>query len=335
MNKLVLIVGCVALAGCIYASATPTPTPTPLRVGIIGCDTSHSTKFAKLANVDMDPSAAGMRVTCAYKWGSRDIFSSTNRYPQYIAELKKYGVEMKESIPELLKDVDCVLLETNDGRPHYEQALEVFKAGKPVFIDKPVAHDLTDVWRIVDTARKMNAKWFCSSSLRFADGVADARQGNYGKIRSATTSSPHTPQATHTDYYWYAIHGTEPLFAILGPGCKEVRTIAGETEDVLIGTWNDGRIGIQHALERNKLKGAGYGGAIYSEQGLKPVGDNPGYQPLVKAIVTFFQTGVAPVTDEETLEIYAFMTAAEKSKKLNGAPVSIASVIAEAKSKSR
>lgn len=302
-----------------------------LRVGIIGCDTSHATAFAKLANVDKSPAAAGMRVTAAYKWGSRDIFSSTNRYPKFLAQLKEYGVEMKDSIPALLKDVDCVLLETNDGRLHYAQALEVFKAGKPVFIDKPVAHDLADVWRIVEAGKKLNANWFCSSSLRFADNVADAREGEFGKIRSATTSSPHTPEKTHTDYYWYAIHGTEPLFAILGPGCKDVRCIAGETEDLLVGTWKDGRLGIQHALERNKLDGAGYGGIIFSEKGLTPVGDNPGYAPLVQSIVKFFRTGVAPVTPEETIEIYAFMSAAEKSRENGGAVVTIAEILDEAK----
>jgi hypothetical protein len=302
-----------------------------LRVGIIGCDTSHATAFAKLANVDKNPAAAGMRVTAAYKWGSRDILSSTNRYPMFLAQLKEYGVEMKDSIPELLKDVDCVLLETNDGRPHYAQALEVFKSGKPCFIDKPAAHDLADVWRLVEAGRKLNAKWFCSSSLRFADNIADARAGKLGKLRGASTRSPCGIEPTHSRYYWYAIHGTEPLFAILGTGCKEVRCIAGASEDVLVGTWNDGRLGVQYALDRKVMDGAGYGGAILSEKGATPVGDNPGYAPLVEAIVKFFRTGVAPVTLDETLEIYAFMSAAEKSRSKGGAVVTIAEILDEAK----
>ena len=322
MKRLLVLLG---LSAALAASAGEK------RVGIIGCDTSHATKFAKLTNVDKDPGAAGFRVTCAYKWGSRDIFSSTNRYPKFIAELKSYGVEMKDSIADLLKEVDCVLLETNDGRPHYEQALEVFKAGKPVFIDKPVAANLADVLRIDAAAKRLNGKWFCSSSLRFAENVAAARDGRLGKIRSATTVSPHTPEKTHTDYYWYAIHGTEPLFAILGPGCREVRCVAGETEDLLVGTWADGRIGVQHAAERNKLPGAGYGGMILSEKGLTPVGGNPGYAPLVAAIMEFFRTGVAPVTAEETVEIYAFMTAAEKSRAEGGRPVALAEVLKAAK----
>ncbi len=280
---------------------------------------------------NVDKLVTGMTVTAAYKWGSRDIFSSTNRYPQFIAELQKYGVEMKDSIPELLKDVDCVLLETNDGRPHYEQALEVFKAGKPVFIDKPIAHDLADIVRIADAAKKYNAKWFSASSLRFAENIAAARAGELGKIRSATTAAPHTPQPTHTDYYWYAIHAAEPLFGILGAGCEKVQCIAGETEDLLIGTWKDGRLGIMHALERNKLKGAGYGGMIFSEKGLTLVGDNPGYQPLVEAIVTFFKTGVAPMPPEESVALYALMSAAELSRRNGGSPVTIAEILAQAR----
>ena len=120
------------------------------RVGIIGCDTSHVIAFTKLMNVDKDPDCAGFRVTAAHKWGSPDIFSSTNRFPMYIAQLEEMGVVMKPTIADLLKEVDAVLLETCDGRPHYAQALEVFKSGKPVFIDKPVAASLADAIKIAE-----------------------------------------------------------------------------------------------------------------------------------------------------------------------------------------
>jgi hypothetical protein len=43
-----------------------------------------------------------------------------------------------------------------------------------------------------------------------------------------------------------------------------------------------------------------------------------GYPPLLHEIVKFFQTGVAPVSPEETLEIMAFMDAAQRSKAAGG-----------------
>jgi hypothetical protein len=47
------------------------------------------------------------------------------------------------------------------------------------------------------------------------------------------------------------------------------------------------------------------------------------YRGLVIEIVKFFQTGVPPVSPEETLEIMAFMEGAEVSKTRHGAPVAL------------
>jgi predicted dehydrogenase len=63
-------------------------------------------------------------------------------FPGYTEEVKKMGVEIVDSIADLLRKVDVVLLETNDGRLHLDQALQVLKARKPVFIDKPIATSL-------------------------------------------------------------------------------------------------------------------------------------------------------------------------------------------------
>ena len=59
-----------------------------------------------------------------------------------------------------------------------------------------------------------------------------------------------------------------------------------------------------------------------------PVG---GYKPLVVEIAKFFRTGVAPVSAAETIELFAFMEAADESKRLNGAPVTIESVMQKAR----
>ena len=179
-----IIIAAAAVAGLVAGAET--------RVGIIGCDTSHVIAFTKLMNMDKDPDCAGFRVTAAHKWGSPDIFSSTNRFPKYIAQLEEMGVVMKPTIADLLKDVDAVLLETCDGRPHYAQALEVFKSGKPVFIDKPVAASLADAIRIAEAGKQYNAKWFCSSALRYVKNAQAARNGKLGKIRGADSSSTGT-----------------------------------------------------------------------------------------------------------------------------------------------
>src|SRR5262249_39766299 len=114
-----------------------------IRVGVIGLDTSHAPAFAKLMNDPKDDATVmGCKVVAAYPPGSPDIKSSTERVPEYTKEYEKLGIEIVASIPALLEKVDCVCLESNDGRPHLEQVLPVLKAGKPCFIDKPIAGSL-------------------------------------------------------------------------------------------------------------------------------------------------------------------------------------------------
>ncbi len=300
------------------------------RVGIIGCDTSHAIAFTELMNKKCDPDCAGFRVTAAHKWGSPDIFSSTNRYPKYIAQLEGMGVKMMPTIADLLKEVDAVLLETCDGRPHYAQALEVFKSGKPVFIDKPVAASLADTIRIIEAGKKYGAKWFCSSSLRYVKNAQAARKGELGKIRGADCWTPNQFEATQSEFFWYAIHGAEPLFTIMGTGCVEVRCTGNETENIAVGTWEDGRLGVMRAMDYKK-GGAAHGGMVFTYKKPVDMGTYEGYKPLLVEILKFFKTGVVPVSPEETLEIYAFLEAATQSKKNGGAPVKIADVIAAAK----
>src|SRR5258708_11695777 len=79
-----------------------------LRVGLIGLDTSHVTAFAEMLNDPKNPEhVAGARIVAGFPGGSPDISSSIDRVPQYVATLKdKWGVEIVNSIPELLKRVD-------------------------------------------------------------------------------------------------------------------------------------------------------------------------------------------------------------------------------------
>src|SRR5262245_22773930 len=163
----------------------------PLKLGIIGLDTSHSIAFTKELNAaNPAPELANCRVVAAYPRGSADIESSASRIPKYTEDIKQLGVEVVGSIDELLKRVDCVLLETNDGRPHLEQALACFKAGKPTFIDKPIAASLADAIAIYDAAKKYKCPTFSSSSLRYGKQTQAVRGGSLGKINRAETTSP-------------------------------------------------------------------------------------------------------------------------------------------------
>lgn len=298
------------------------------RIGIIGLDTSHSTAFTKAINApDAKPEFSGFRIVAAYPRGSSEIKSSADRIPGYTEEVKKYGVEITSSIDELISKVDYVLLETNDGRLHLEQAMPVFRAGKRMFIDKPIAASLEHAIAIFNASEYYKVQFFSSSSLRYISGAKEIAEGKIGKVTGADAFSPGTLEKTHPDLFWYGIHGVETLFTVMGTGCKTVTRVTTPDTDVVVGVWNDGRIGTFRGTRSGR---GGYGGTAFGEKGSIPLGSYAGYDPLLIKILEFFKTGVPPVRKEETLEIFTFMQAAEISKMKGGVSVEMEKVMADA-----
>ncbi len=288
-----------------------------LKIGMVGLDTSHVTAFTRVLNDKTDKNhITGARMVAAVKDSSPDVESSYTRVEKYTAELTdKWGVKLYPTVDELCQHVDAVMIENVDGRPHLKHAIDIIKAGKPLYIDKPLAGTLEDCVKIYQLAKEYNIPVFSSSSLRFAKNTLAARAGDYGKVLRCETFSPAHLEPHHPDLFWYGIHGVESLFTVMGPGCVSVQR--GTTKDGKIevtGTWKDGRIGIFR-------EGKGYGGTAKCDTGEHPVGGYDGYAPLVAAVIKFFKSSKSPVTSRETLEIYAFMQAADESKAANGKKV--------------
>ena len=301
------------------------------RIGMIGLDTGHCVAFTKSLN---DPLAGdtygGYRVVAAVPEGTDNIEAWKNRIPEFTAEVKSHGVEIVNSIPELLKKVDVVIITCIDGNKHLEQALPVLKAGKRLFIDKPFAASLSDAYAIVEAAKHYNVPMFSSSSLRYINGVNEIVPEEVGNVIGAETYSPAHLEEHHPDLFWYGVHGVEILFTIMGTGCKYVTRSHTEGTDVVTGIWEDKRIGTYRGIRKGK---GGYGGTIYGEKEIAVLGKYQGYNPLLEKVVEFFNTGIVPVTTDETLEIFAFMQAADESKKHGGIPVDMAHLMQHARSK--
>lgn len=318
-----MIRSCILLAALLLT--TTLSLAQNIRAGIIGLDTSHVLAFTKTLNTEpQKPEVMGVRMVAAYAQGSKDIESSVKRVPEYTEKIQAMGVRVVGSIDELLDLVDVVFLETNDGRPHLEQLRPCLEAGKPVFIDKPIAASLKDAITIFREAKAAGVPVFSSSSLRFGKDSQAVRGGSIGKVQEAHTHSPASLEPTHPDLFWYGIHGVESLFTVMGTGCISVKRSSTEDGKIQVtGTWREGRKG-------TFTEGKGYGGKALGEKGEAPVGSYDGYDPLLFSAVHFFRTGVAPVTPEETLEIYAFMEAADESKRRNGAEVTLQEVMEKA-----
>ena len=300
-----------------------------LKLGIIGLDTSHCTAFTEMINdASHKDHVPGAKVIAAFKGGSPDIPSSIGHVEDYTAVLRdKFGVKIHDSIEEVCREVDAVMIESVDGRPHLAQARIVIASGKPLYIDKPLGGTLKDALEIIDLAEKAGVPLFTSSSLRFAKTTQAVRGGSIGKVLSAVTTSPAHLEATHPDLYWYGVHGCESLFTVMGTGCESVeRRTTADGKIEVVGQWKGGRQGIFR--ESNT-----YGGTAQGEKGEAPIGAFDGYAPLVVEIVKFFQTKKSPVDIAETKELFAFMEAADESKRQGGKPVLLKEVLSKASAK--
>lgn len=295
------------------------------RIGIIGLDTSHAIAFTKVINDDTGkyPAMEGYRVTVAYPQGSTTIQSSYDRIPKYTEDIQKYGVKIVSSLAELLDQVDYVMLETNDGKVHLEQAVQVFKAGKPVFIDKPIAASLPDAIAIFELAKKYKVPVFSSSSLRYTPETQKIAQEQKGKVFAAFSYGPEKKEPSHMAYAWYGIHGIEALFTVMGTGCQQVTCTVAESAETVTGVWEGGRIGTFLGTATGKSL---YGGTAFTAKGAMPFGSKVPYDVLTGEFIKFFKTGVPPVSAEETIEIFTFMAAADISKSKGGVPVKMADV---------
>ena len=328
MNKLrpavLLIIGCVFGAPLSSARQAPAESPSwatrELRAGIIGTDTSHVPQFVKIFHSHPEWK---IRVVAAFKGGSPDLPLSANRLEGFATTIQADGVQIVDSIEALLPKVDVVLLTSVDGRPHLAQVTPVFKAGKRVFIDKPLAASLADARAIAALSMETHTPFFSASSVRFHKDIPAMRENTRrGKVQKVEATYLLQPLEFHPDLFYYGIHGVEALYAVMGTGCVNLsRRIAGDL-DITTCTWKDGRVGAFRGLPK-----ADSTQPLIRMVGDKGSADTTGTadnEGIVRAIAEFFHTGRTPVDVSQTIEVFEFMTAAQLSKERGGAEVKLA-----------
>ncbi|MEQ1827657.1 MAG: Gfo/Idh/MocA family oxidoreductase [Pirellula sp.] len=330
--RFVILIVSLAVSHVHAQQAPSSPNSGVLRIGMIGLDTSHAPAFAKLWNSEKaEGLLAKQQIVAAFPGGSPDIESSISRVPNYTKELASLGVKMVDSVDELVSQVDAVIIHSLDGRKHLEQAIPALRARKPLFIDKPLAGSLTDAVLIDMVAKKFEGKWFSSSSLRFSPGIWKYRSD--AKLRSdihgAMSWSPCSLESTHPDLFWYGIHGVESLYTVMGTGCQSVSRTTSPGTDVVVGHWSGGRFGIYRG-NRDQIKSEAYGLVVFGANNEEIGGKYEGYAPLVAEVAKFFDGAPVPVAAQETIEMFAFMEAADESKRKGGAPIKLSEVLEKA-----
>jgi predicted dehydrogenase len=289
-----------------------------LKIGMIGLDTSHAIAFTKLINDAINEyHVPGGKVEVAFPGGSPDFELSSSRVEGYTNQLRdEFGVQIVDSPEAVAESCDAILLESVDGRVHLEQFRKIAPFGKPVFVDKPFAVNGEAAKEIAALAKQYNIPMMSASALRYAEGLSEAiRQSEKGEIIGAETYGPMAIVPTQPGFFWYGIHSVEMLFTILGGNCKQATTTTTENHDVIVGLWEDGRIG---TVRGNRKGNHTFGALIHREKGSDfvdvYVNPKPYYASMLEKIMVMFQTGKPDISIGDTLQIVRFIEAANESR---------------------
>jgi len=295
-----------------------------IRLGMLDFDTSHVVAFAQRLHhvgVKDDQFVDGAKIVLACPGESK---LSPERIPGFRKDIAAMGIPLTEDPREMIGKVDGMLIEAVDGSVHLERAKPFLEAGIPCYIDKPFACTLADAQAIVALAEKKKLPLFSSSSLRFAPELSKyVANAAHGKILGALTFGPASLHPRNPGLFHYGIHAVEILYTLMGPGCTRVTAIYDKDVDLVTGHWKDGRIASVRGI---RTGAADYGATVFAEKGVTnlTIGTGYIYRELLKKIVAMFTTGKAPIDIRETVEIVAFIEAANRSAANHGTGVTIA-----------
>ncbi|VTT98516.1 dehydrogenase : Oxidoreductase domain protein OS=Isosphaera pallida (strain ATCC 43644 / DSM 9630 / IS1B) GN=Isop_2920 PE=4 SV=1: GFO_IDH_MocA [Gemmataceae bacterium] len=294
-----------------------------IRLGVLDFDTSHCVEFTKRLNqIDGTPKEQFVEGAVVVVGCPGESKLSAERIEGFTATMKKFGVPLVEKPADMLGKVDGMLIEAVDGTVHLERAKPFLEAGIPCFIDKPFTCSVADAKAILALSEKHKAPVFSSSSLRYAPEVVEfAADPKPGKLVGCAVHGPAplslVPER-NAGLYHYGIHAVEILYTLMGPGCDRVSCVSEKGVDAVTGHWKDGRVATLRGIREGQ---SGYGFTAFSEKGVRPVAVSTTviYRELLKQVVAFFKTGKPPVDPATTLEIMAFIEAANKSGANHGA----------------
>ena len=217
-----------------------------VRVGLVGLDTSHASSFTSiLHNPDNPFHIPGARVVAAYPGGSPDMPISISRVAGFTSELRDlYGVRILDAPEEVTEVCDVVCILASDGRVHPALFRTVAGRDARVFVDKPFAVSLADAQSMLTLAAENGTRVFASSAFRYADGLVNALNSIRAageRVKTCRVRYWLQIQETQGRYFWYGIHASEMLLAVMGKGVREVE-VSNQGDQDTISVWHeDGR----------------------------------------------------------------------------------------------
>jgi predicted dehydrogenase len=190
-----------------------------MRLGLIGVDSSHAEDF--LRHFNAEHRYPGITITTL--WGNdRDRVDALRRLdPTLVAA---------ESAAALVEQVDAAIVGARHGDLHRAPAVLALAAGRPVFVDKPLANSLADARAIVAAAEGNGTPLLSASALRWQSETLRLK-AKLGGLDGPIELLAYGTWYPHNEYggaIYYGIHIVELVQELLGIEWRKLSLVSGD-----------------------------------------------------------------------------------------------------------
>jgi hypothetical protein len=163
------------------------------------------------------------------------IWTQDKSVSKHIAEAVNIE-NIVDNYTDLIGQVDAILLARDDAELHYEMSAPFLNAGLPIFIDKPIATDLSTAERIY-SLQKYEGQIFTCSGLSFAKEIKLNKKdlAQLGQIK-------YIDACIMKSWEKYGIHIVEPVLKLIGDQGRilNVQNLGSGDRNIVIVTWQSG-----------------------------------------------------------------------------------------------
>ncbi|MGC9317390.1 MAG: Gfo/Idh/MocA family protein [Armatimonadota bacterium] len=285
-----------------------------IKLGIVSLESTHVDAFCRIFNTDSsEPMHLDGAVVAA--------LCNQDNEPARIAQLQdEWGIEIVVHNPrDLLGMVDAALICSRDGAQHLRQAEPFLEESLPVFIDKPLALHMDDAWDIIGLALEHGAPVMSASGLRYADELAAALE------EIGDEEIVHADLIGPGELFFYGIHLSDMLTAIMGPGVESVANLGEHEFDLLSCSFADGR---SASLQLLREAAPRHQGQLFTADccvRFETTG-HTFYKHMMRRFLEMARSGEPPINYDEMLEAIAVLVAADRSQRQGGRAVRMAEI---------
>ncbi len=213
----------------------------------------------------------------------------------------------------MIGQVDAVLVATDKGFEHVERARSFVEAGIPVFVDKPLCDNRTDL-RIFSNWVAAGRPIVSSSAMRYAKEFTPYHRSTheFGQLR-------HVSMTMAKKWETYGIHALETIYPIVGPGFVSVQNVGDAARNIVHLTHRDG-IDVTLSVIADLIGGAGLLSLAGTKGGvqLRSYDTYHAFKAQLEAYVRFLRTGQPPVPFAQTRELMQLVIAGIESRDQGG-----------------